>query len=137
MIASSIVCRESKPVSSCGTIPVVPCRFPLAYEEISMKSRGLVIFWLFLLGATLGTALDSLHVHSGVERYPMPVLFGLAWWVPLLFGAAAVAIGYSHPMVDPLLHNERPLHHLSSSFGELTWLLLAYLISASALESIV
>src|SRR5437588_2870568 len=102
-----------------------------------MNSRGLVILWLFLLGATLGTALDSLHVHSGVERYPMPVLFGLAWWVPLLFGAAAVAIGYSHPMVDSLLHNERPSHRLSSSFGELTWLLLAYLISASALESIV
>ena len=102
-----------------------------------MKSRGLVILWLFLLGATFGTMLDALHVHSGVERYPMPVLFGLAWWVPLLFGAAAVAIGYSHPAVDPLLHRERPPRRLSSSFAELTWLLLAYLISASALESIV
>jgi hypothetical protein len=102
-----------------------------------MKLRGLTIFWLFLLGATLGTVLDALHVHSGIERYPMPVLFGLAWWVPLLFGAAAVAIGYSHPMVDPLLHHQRPAHRLSSSFGELAWLLLAYLITASTLESIV
>src|SRR5437588_10979568 len=101
-----------------------------------MNSRGLVILWLFLLGATLGTALDSLHVHSGVERYPLPVLFGLAWLVPLLFGAAAVAIGYSHPMVDPLLHHQRPSRRLSTSFGELAWLLLAYLVSASALESI-
>jgi len=101
-----------------------------------MKSKGLVILWLFLLGATFGTALDALHVHSGVEHYPMPVLFGLAWWVPLLFGAAVVAISYSHPMIDPLLHHARPFHRLSSSFGELTWLLLAYLISASMLESI-
>ena len=93
--------------------------------------------WLFVLGATLGTALDAVHVHTGVERYPAPVLFGLAWWVPLLFGAAAVAIGYSHPMVDPLLHHDRPSHRLSSSFAELTWLLLAYLISASTLESLV
>ena len=102
-----------------------------------MKSRAWAILWLFVLGATLGTALDAVHVHTGVERYPAPVLFGLAWWVPLLFGAAAVAIGYSHPMVDPLLHHDRPSHRLSSSFAELTWLLLAYLISASTLESLV
>lgn len=107
-----------------------------AYKE-RMKARGWVILWLFVLGATLGTALDAVHVHSGVERYAAPVLFGLAWWVPLLFGAAAVAIGYSHPMVDPLLHHERPSHRRSSSFGELAWLLLAYLISASTIESLV
>jgi hypothetical protein len=101
-----------------------------------MKTRGLVILWLFLLGTTLGTALDALHVYSKVERYPTPAFFGLAWWVPLLFGAAAVAIGYSHPMVDPLLHHQRPSHRLSTSFGELTWLLLAYLVSASTLGSI-
>jgi hypothetical protein len=40
-------------------------------------------------------------------------------------------------MVDPLLHNEQPSRRLSSSFGELAWLLLAYLITASRLESIV
>ena len=101
-----------------------------------MKSKMSIIAWLFLLGATLGTALDALDVYSKVERYSMPVLFGLAWWVPLLFGAAAIAIGYSHPTVDPLLHHERPSRRLSSSFAELAWLALAYLIGASALESI-
>ncbi len=65
----------------------------------------------------------------------MPALFGLAWWVPPLFGAAAVAIGYSHPLVDPLLHHRR-FRRLSVSIGELTWVVLAYLVSASTLPSI-
>jgi len=98
-------------------------------------ARGWPILWLFLLGAILGTGLDALHVYSKVERYPIPILFGLAWWVPLLFGAAAVAIGYSHPLVDPLLHHRR-FRRLSVSIGELTWVLLAYLVSASTLPSI-
>jgi insulin-induced protein INSIG len=98
--------------------------------------HGRAILWLFLLGATLGTALDALHVYSHVERYARPVLFGLAWWVPLLFGAAAVAIGYSHPLVDPLIHNARPYRRLATSITELTWLLLAYLVAASPLDSI-
>ena len=61
--------------------------------------KGWPILWLFLLGATVGTGLDAFHVYSDVERYPAPVLFGVAWWVPLLFGAAVVVIGYSHPLV--------------------------------------
>jgi hypothetical protein len=98
--------------------------------------KGLPVLWLFLLGAILGTALDAFHVYSKVERYPMPVLFGVAWWVPLLFGAAAVAIGYSHPMVDPLLHHRRLPRPLLLSMGELMWLVLAYLVSAITLPSI-
>jgi hypothetical protein len=100
-----------------------------------MRHKWRAILWLFLLGATLGTALDAIHVYSNTEHYPPPTILGLAWWVPLLFGAAAVAIGYSHPMVDPLLHHVRS-RRLVSSIGELTWLLLAYLISASEIASI-
>ena len=98
---------------------------------------GWPILWLILLGATVGTSLDAFHVYSNVERYPVPVLFGVAWWVPLLFGGAAVAIGYSHALVDPLLHHRRPPHRLLWSIGELTWLVLAYLMAASVLDSIV
>lgn len=99
--------------------------------------RGWPIFWLFLLGATVGTGLDAFHVYSEVERYPAPVLLGVAWWVPLLFGSATVAIGYSHPLVDPLLgHRQRP-HRLLFGAGELAWLVLAYLVAASFLASIV
>jgi hypothetical protein len=99
-------------------------------------NKGWAISWLFLAGATFGTALDAFHVYSKVERYPVPVLFGLAWWVPLLFGGAAVAIGYSHPMVDPLLHQRRRPQRLLFSIGELTWVVLAYLVSATSLDSI-
>ena len=107
----------------------------MRYSQDTITQRTWTAFWLFLLGATLGTALDALEVYSGVERYPWPMFFGVAWWVPLLFGAAAVAIGYSHPLVDPLISHARPYRRLSSSIGELTWLVLAYLISASTLDS--
>src|SRR5712691_4285445 len=99
-------------------------------------NKGWAIFWLFLVGVTFGTALDAFHVYSKVERYPVPVLFGLAWWVPFLFGGAAVAIGYSHPMVDPLLRQRRVPQRLLFSVGELTWVVLAYLVSATSLDSI-
>jgi hypothetical protein len=101
-----------------------------------MRRKGWAIGWLFLLGATLGSGLDAFHVYNKVEQYPMPILFGVAWWVPLLFGSAAVIIGYSHAVADPLLwHRQRP-RRLISSIGELTWLILAYLVSASILGSI-
>ena len=92
------------------------------------------ILWLFLLGAFAGTALDSLHVYARVERYAMPLLLGEAWWVPLLFGFATVAIGYSHAAIDPLLGHFRPPQRMLASIGELAWLVLAYLISASELD---
>lgn len=94
------------------------------------------ILWLFLLGATFGTALDAFHVYSYVEQYTRPSFFGVAWWVPLLFGSAAVAIGYSHPLVDPLIHNIRPPRRISTSVAELGWLVLAYLVAASPLGSL-
>ena len=98
--------------------------------------HGRAILWLFLLGAILGTALDAFHVYSDVERYPAPVLFGVAWWVPLLFGIAAVAIGYSHPLIDPIIHNLRRPRRLTTSIAELAWLLLAYVIAASPISSL-
>lgn len=101
-----------------------------------MKRSRWVIAWLFLSGTILGTGLDAIDVYSHVERYSRPILFGLAWWVPPLFGVAAVAIGYSHPLVDPLIGNIRPARRLSISVGELAWLLLAQLVGASMLDSI-
>ena len=61
---------------------------------------------------------------------------GVAWWVPLLFGFAAVAIGYSHPFIDPLIHNFRHPRRLAISIAELAWLLLAYMIAASPISSL-
>lgn len=104
--------------------------------KISTQRLWRPILWLFVLGACAGTALDSLHVYAHVERYPMPVLLGEAWWVPLLFGLATVAIGCSHPAVDPLLGHIRPPQRMLTSVSELAWLVLAYLITAGDLASI-
>lgn len=107
----------------------------MRYLQETIFHSGWVGVWLFLLGATLGTLLDALHVYTGVERYPMPTSLGVAWWVPLLFGVTAIVIGYSHPMADALLQHRRPKRRLVISLSELTWLLLAYLIAASMLEA--
>lgn len=98
--------------------------------------NGVALLWLFAPGATIGSALDAFHVQSGVERYPGPEFAGIAWWVPLLFGVAAATIGYSHALVDPLLGQVRRPRRLVVSVAELSWLVLAYLISASALLSV-
>jgi hypothetical protein len=100
---------------------------------LHLKVQRLLL--LFLIGAIVGSLLDAFHVYSSIEQYPMPAFIGLAWWVPLLFGGAVVAIGYSHPLVDPLLHNRRPPKSIVSSAAESGWIVLAYLISASTLDS--
>jgi hypothetical protein len=102
-----------------------------------MEKRAWVrlVWWLFLPGAIGGTALDALYVHLGIERYTAPTLFGLPWWAPLLFGVAAVAIGLSHPLLDPLLVHWRRARRLSTSIAALGWLLLAYLLGATPLPA--
>lgn len=55
---------------------------------------------LFLFGAILGPWADSFHTHVGVLSYYRVVFFQMAWWVPLLFGIAAVVIGFTHISLD-------------------------------------
>jgi hypothetical protein len=55
---------------------------------------------LLLAGATLGSLLDAIHTHTGTTRYPEPVFFLAAWWTPLLFAAAALAIGMQRTLVS-------------------------------------
>jgi hypothetical protein len=43
-----------------------------------------------------------MHVATGTTAYAAPALCGLAWWVPLLFGAAAVAMGLARPVAERL-----------------------------------
>lgn len=52
--------------------------------------------WLVLAlgGAAICTVCDHLHATHGVLFYSHPVVFGQAWWVPLLFaGASLAAVG--------------------------------------------
>ena len=50
-------------------------------------------FILFIIGAVLGSLCDGLHTHSETLVYANPWLLKMAWWTPLLFGGAVVAIG--------------------------------------------
>lgn len=50
----------------------------------------LVLF--FLCGGIFLSLCDQIHVHTGVLFYDGPGLAGQAWWVPLEFGVASLAI---------------------------------------------
>jgi hypothetical protein len=61
---------------------------------------------LVAAGAVFGTLLDGVHVATSTTRYAHPALLGLAWWVPLLFAGASLAIGVSHHLVDVILDRD-------------------------------
>ncbi|MHB1844388.1 MAG: hypothetical protein ACYCWW_06075 [Deltaproteobacteria bacterium] len=61
--------------------------------------RPLTTAALFLAGGLIGTALDNLHVRGRILAYPLPAFAGEALWVPLLFGAAAVALVWNHRLL--------------------------------------
>src|SRR5262249_47215271 len=67
--------------------------------------RGVVV--LALLGATLGVALDGIHTHFGATTYTHPVLWRMAWWVPLLF-AGAFGAGILRPLLERALGRVAP-----------------------------
>lgn len=97
---------------------------------------------LALLGATLGVALDWVHVATGTTAYTSPAVFGLAWWVPLLFGGAAVAMGLARPLAERLTRRTRDRMTMELTAGGaatgLAIFVLAYLSSAFlALPSLV
>lgn len=66
--------------------------------------------WLgyFLLGATAGSLLDGIHTHSGMTLYPTPWVWMMAWWTPLVFGFAVVAIASNHLALDHAAPRTRP-----------------------------
>jgi hypothetical protein len=60
------------------------------------------IIGLFFIGAVLGYLGDRMHYLGGVLWYPDKTLWGQSWWVPLLFGSAALALTYGHRMIRRL-----------------------------------
>src|SRR5262245_7944320 len=63
---------------------------------------------LAAIGATVGTGLDLVHVLTRTTAYVYPAFWGLAWWVPFNFAAAALAIGLTHPPLDDFLGRSAP-----------------------------
>lgn len=57
-----------------------------------MRARGVIA----LIGAVVGTLCDHLHVAFDVLGYPAPDFWGQAWWVPPLYGSAALGLFEGH-----------------------------------------
>ncbi len=101
------------------------------------EARGPLLGWLraalllFGLGATLGTALDAVHVHTATTRYADPLVYEMAWFVPLLFGAAGVAVGLGRPIFDRLLRRQDPAPGTPALLGGLALFVVAYVLSGT------
>ncbi|MFO0617350.1 MAG: hypothetical protein U0414_32440 [Polyangiaceae bacterium] len=57
---------------------------------------------LFSIGATLGSALDAIHTHSGATTYPRPIFLKMAWWTPGIFGFAGLSTGLAYAVTERL-----------------------------------
>src|SRR5262245_22716718 len=73
---------------------------------------------LFILGAILGSFYDGFHTHSGTTYYPDSWILKMAWWVPLNFGLAILAVANSHVLIDRVLGRpDRPQSWVSVVLG--------------------
>jgi hypothetical protein len=87
---------------------------------------------LALAGATLGTALDAVHVHTATTVYARPDVLGQPWWVPPLFAAAAIGYGLGRPLCDRLLGqpvSAPPSRRAAAAMG---LFVVAYVLSGTA-----
>jgi hypothetical protein len=84
---------------------------------------------LAFTGATLGTALDAIHVHTGTTAYPSPALLGQAWWVPPLFAGAGVVIGLGRPVAERLLGRVAPAPAWGTVVAGMSLFIVAYAAS--------
>ncbi len=73
----------------------------LSLSDRALDVRRVVL--LFIVGAMVGTLGDRIHTFTGVLRYPNPVIFDEAWWVPLLMGGAGAFLPAAHALVDKRL----------------------------------
>jgi len=97
---------------------------------------------LFLLGVTLGTALDAIHLFTGTTAYTTPFFFGLAWWVPIEFGAAGIAVGLGRVSLERTLGAESrpppaPRLWLGLAFFVASYAASGLLSSRAALDALV
>lgn len=91
---------------------------------------------MLALGATLGTFLDWLHVVSRTTEYARPWLFGQPFWVPLLFGWAAVMLGLGRLVTGRLIRESPRPATLGEALFALGMFVVAYLESAYLPDSV-
>jgi hypothetical protein len=82
---------------------------------------------LFLVGAVAGASLDMIHVASDVLYYPKPFYpWGQAWWVPFLFGMAALVLVWGYGLVSSFVGARDPLPPPSALTESALGFILAY-----------
>lgn len=84
---------------------------------------------LLALGATLGPLLDAIHTHTGTTRYAAPWVLEMAWWVPLLFGSAGVAVGLPRAALERLRATPTSTPSSRSAAEGMGLFVLAYALS--------
>lgn len=62
---------------------------------------------IFGVGGVIGAICDGFHSHTNILYYPNEWFLKAAWWVPLLFGVASLAVAYGHLFYDRLVHRPR------------------------------
>ncbi len=66
------------------------------------------LFLLFIMGAVIGSVLDSFHVYGGAAYYAKPMALGISLWTPLILGIATVVIGFTHCLIHPVIWKLKP-----------------------------
>lgn len=84
---------------------------------------------LFALGATLGVALDVMHVWTRTTEYPDPEIFGIKWWVFPLFSSAAITFGLARPFWERVLGWRTPAPAWPNVVAGMALFVAAYLCS--------
>jgi hypothetical protein len=84
---------------------------------------------LAILGGTVGSALDALHVYTHTTQYTHPDFLGIAWWVPPEFALAGVAIGLARPIWERLLLRPEPSRPAWNVGFGMAMFVLAYALS--------
>ena len=83
-----------------------------------------------LLGAVLGTMLDSIHAYGDVLSYPHPQLGRLAWFVPLEFGLVGLLAGLLAPALERRFAGAgAPAWSLSERLAELALFAALYFLT--------
>ncbi|PIR20848.1 MAG: hypothetical protein COV45_04640 [Deltaproteobacteria bacterium CG11_big_fil_rev_8_21_14_0_20_47_16] len=83
---------------------------------------------MFVIGGIAGAISDGFHNISGILYYTDPWILNTAWWVPILFGSATLAVAYGHLYYDRVFH----VSSKNLSWSEVVTGLIAFLMVYAA-----
>jgi hypothetical protein len=103
----------------------------VASTEVSGAESGLGsrLAVLFVVGGVVLSIFDGFHTFSNTTAYTNPVVWRMAWWTPLLFGAAVAGGGGIYAVGYRRLGG--PARHASTPRLALAFVLFAGLYAAS------